>query len=383
MSRRVRKRRFSDHVSEYSQMASLSNELLERIFSNIDAKTLIQSVCLTCKRWNSIVENAQWNVLPKFMYREVTICTGGPKGMMAMLQPDTHSDNRPKNDEERADPKRLRRMERPKKRREEVREIKLPVKMRYIACKRLILESMGGATLSQMLRDFSRLCLNAQEVRFNFCNFEYIKPVLVNRFFMPRKNRLSIISICSCRNVETCMSQEQFLDMIGELQGNFRIYYLMDHYSNAKWLDGLAELILKTRSFEVLELNGVNPDFSLLEDRFVRWLNPMSDQELKRGLDYDEQGIRKNVCIKMECNRGINTSMFYKSMKENMPCRRVYKDVPKEHAKYLDLTYSKILERSFDNQMRYSAHRRRLALTDHVNNRRFTVYSQGKAADVL
>ena len=170
------------------------------------------------------------------MYRQVTVCPGHSKDLLVILEPNTHSDNMAKTDEERADTKRPRTLVKPKKRKYEVREIDLPIRLRYISCMKLTLENLNGRALCQMLRDFSKLCLIAQEIRLNFCGFKDVKTDLVECFFLPRRNKLSLIGLRSCRNLGMYLTGEEFLAMIGELQGNYRTYKIADHYCNTEWL---------------------------------------------------------------------------------------------------------------------------------------------------
>ncbi len=158
-------------------------------------------------------------------------------------------------------------------------------------------------------------------------------------------------------------------------------------------------MILNSRPFWILDLDGVSPPMTAVENRLKRWLRPLEATEETGSpaldcLRLDPQNVvRKNVVIKFENSRSTRLFSWWKKCIEILPYPA--DNVPNGNASNQGApvpvgppplpkgrTYwrsppkiCKILETCFDGQRRYSAHRSKVVITD-LDGKRFSVYLQ-------
>lgn len=412
MERRGRKRPLAADVDtvEKDPLKKILNcpDILEQIFKFTDIGTLIGSCALVCKQWNEVINGAPWYLLPKRHYKEIII--SAQNELEIKLEPDVHCDNSPKTEAEAANPKKPRKLWKII-RREYPEQEDIPKLMRHLSCESLQFQSLGGAFLPWLLKELSKLLKNVERITFNFCNFQVRcqgaplpSGALVNTvyifqntskrrlrgFMRCRRNKLHEISIASCRNFEYCVSPREFLEYVGNLAGNRPVFRLRDHQNNSMWKNELAEAILNTRTFWLLDMDGVRISAKTLEDRLIRWLRPWEAIK-KTGcppLDieslYDPESARKNVIIKID-NANIKLwSWWYKCL-EILPYPVLAlpaPDIPPEdraplgpHDWPCPPEVAPILEVCFDGQRRYSTYRKKIVISDQ-EGKRFSLYLQ-------
>lgn len=272
---------------------------------------------LVCSLWKIVIKQAPWEKLPKYIYREVTVTN--KNGFEVKLERNVYSDNRPALGEEGS--------KKWQKLKKSIRSEQADVGkyMKNISCKKLIFQSLSGNDFTKMLHDFSYLCLDAKILAFDFCDFASIQLDIMVRFLKARHNFLMEVSLSSCRNLENCLSPEEFLESIGNLNGPLMTYRLKDHYPQSPWKDRLAEMILDTRPFWMLDMDGITPSMITVENRLKRWLRPLEAVEETGCLPLDVSLLnpvnvkRKPVILKFENNRSTRLFSFWKKVVEIMP----------------------------------------------------------------
>lgn len=380
------------HTASVEKKAGISDcpaEVLEQIFAYVDAKTLIHSCSVINKQWYKVISGAPWQQLQKWVYKEITV--SGLDDFEVKLERNVHSDNTPKTDAERADPKKPRRLIK-SIRREKPKVSELPSLLRHISCKKLIFQSLRETDLRHFLKVFTTLCLDTSAVSFDFCIFQKVKKETLCEFFKPRQNRLMEVGLSSCRDLEECLSQEQFLEYVGQLTGKYQTFKLKDHYAESPWKNRLAEIILDTRPFWILELDGVSPPLTAIENRLKRWLRPNEavEETGQPPLDclssegYDIR--RKDVIIKLENSKTIRVSSWYSKCLQILPYPVQHSNgqIPTPQPNKVGKVWAywrnppmicKVLEMCFDGRRRYSAHRSKIVVTD-LDQKRFSLYLQ-------
>ncbi len=246
-------------------MDAFPTEIIEKILGNLDAVTLIRNCSLVCRRWSSIIFSAPWKVLQKYRYEEIIVSEVGSFHVKF---------------EKLANPyKQLRDIENLSRR---TRSTNFKIasfdeaakRMQYISCERLTFEGLSGENFLRVLKDYTKLCIDTKIMSFEFCNFINIEGNILISFFKPRKNKLNEISLDTCRNMNNCLSPDEFLDAIGKLNLPPATYRLRDQYTNSPWQNRLAEIILDTQNVYIFDMDGVRPDITKIKDRLFRWLCP-------------------------------------------------------------------------------------------------------------